>query len=322
MSENHTATNENHSQPTNIDPMDESHFGFNPTQTNPSLNINQTNSQNKDSITANNSHNPSENNNQNHSQNTSENNNPSNGGANVIMARESGETSQLRRPTIRRSTVLGTTLMITNICLGTTIFTFATRAKSFGLVWLLFFCLIIAAINYWAIMKCVIASSRSEHDDYSEICEEKLGRKWRIVLNVILIIYSYATVMCFVSLIFPLFGRFVQSGFYRNKYKDYDQFYDEKWGKAYIKYPFFAGLSIIIALLCLIKDINRLNFSAVIGVVACGYGLVVVMVQCKSYYEHYKDTVYKEDDKSTHPNWFNLGKAFTKDLVFLKESQI
>ena len=163
-----------------------------------------------------------------------------------------------------------------------------------------------------------IKSARCEHDDFSEIAEKYLGKKGRILLNIIIIVYSYATLMCFISLIFPLFWRFVQSGFYRNKYKDYDQFYDEKWGKAYIKYLFFAGLSIIIALLCLIKDINKLNFSAVIGVVACGYGLVVVMVQCKSYYEHYKDTVYKEDDKSTHPNWFNLGKAFTKDLVFFK----
>ena len=42
------------------------------------------------------------------------------------------------------------------------------------------------------------------------------------------------------------------------------------------------------------------------------------MVQCKSYYKHYKDTVYKEDDHSTHPNWINLGDAFTKDLIFFK----
>ena len=167
-------------------------------------------------------------------------------------------------------------------------------------------------------MRCVYSSSRCQYDDYSEICEHFLGRKWRIVLNVILIIYSYATVMCFVSLIFPLFGRFVQSAFYRNDYADYDAFKDAKWGKAYIKYPFFAGLAFILSLICLIRDINKLNFSAYIGVVACGYAIIVVMVECHSYYKHYKDTVYKEDDKSTHINWINLGDAFTKDLIFFK----
>ena len=89
-------------------------------------------------------------------------------------------------------------------------------------------------------------------------------------------------------------------------------------GKLYLKFPFFVGLSFILALICLIKDINKLNFSAYIGVVAVIYALIVVMVQCRSYYKHYKDTVYKEDDHSTHPNWINLGDAFTKDLIFFK----
>ena len=124
--------------------------------------------------------------------------------------------------------------------------------------------------------------------------------------------------MCFLALIFPLFGRFIQSAFYRNDYADYDAFKDAKWGKAYIKYPFFMGLAFILSLICLIRDINKLNFSAYIGVVACGYAIIVVMVQCHSYYKHYKDTVYKEDDESTHVNWIHLGDAFTKDLIFFK----
>ena len=222
------------------------------------------------------------------------------------------------KPKIKKSSIFGATFMITNICLGTTIFTFAVRAKSFGLFWLLFFCFLVAIINYWSIMRCVYTSSRCELDDYSEITEKYMGRRSRIILNVILIVYSYASLMCFIALIFPLFGRFIQSGFYRNDYQDYDEFYDKKWGKAYIKYPFFFGLALILSFICLIKDINKLNFSAYIGVVACGYALVVVMVECKSYYDHYRDTVYKKDDKSTHPNWFNLGDAFTKKLVFFK----
>ena len=221
-------------------------------------------------------------------------------------------------PNIKKSTIFGATFMITNICLGTTIFTFAVRAKSFGLFWMLFFCFLIAIINYWSIMRCVYSSSRCKFDDYSEITEHFLGKRARFILNIILIVYSYASLMCFIALIFPLFGRFIQSGFYRNKYRDYDHFFDEKWGKAYIKFPFFICLAFVLSLICLIKDINKLNFSAYIGVVACVYALMVVMIECNSYYNHYKDTVYKEDDDSTHANWFNLGDAFTKDLIFFK----
>ena len=78
-------------------------------------------------------------------------------------------------------------------------------------------------------MCCVYASEKCEEDDFSEITEKLLGRKMRNLLNVIIIIYSYASLMCFIALIYPLFGRFIQSAFYRNDYVDYDDFYDQKW---------------------------------------------------------------------------------------------
>ena len=226
--------------------------------------------------------------------------------------------TEVDRSYLKKSTIFGSTFMITNICLGTTIFTFANRAKSFGLVWLLVFCFVVAIVNYWSIMRVVHASKVCKEDDFSEITEKLLGRKMRHLLNVIIILYSYASLMCFIALIFPLFGRFLQSAFYRNDYKDYDEFYDYKWGKPYIKFPFFLALALLLSLICLIKDINKLNFSAYIGVIAVIYALIVVMVQCRSYYKHYKDTVYVEEDESTHPNWINLGDAFKKDLVFFK----
>ena len=208
--------------------------------------------------------------------------------------------------------------MLTNICLGTTIFTFAVRAKAFGLVWLIVACIIVGIINYWTIMRGVYASSKCKEDDYSEITEKILGRKIRIALNVFIILYSYACMMCFLALIFPLFGRFIQSAVYPKAYIDYEDFEEKKWGQPYIKFPFFIGVTFFLSLMCLIKDINKLNFSAYIGVIAVIYTLFVVMIQCRSYYKYYKETVYKENDKNTHPNWANLGNAFTKKLDFFK----
>ena len=179
------------------------------------------------------------------------------------------------------ATIFGATFMLTNICLGTTIFTFA--------------------IN-----------------DYSEITEKILGKKARVVLNVIIIVYTYLCMMVLITLIFPLFGRFILNVAYRDKYTDYNDFSDKKWGKGYIKYPFFIGIAFFLSLMCLIKDINKLNFSAYIGVVAVVYALLVVTIQCNSYYNHYKKTVYVEEDDSTHENWVNLGNAFTKELDFFK----
>ena len=218
----------------------------------------------------------------------------------------------------KKTTIFGSALIITNICLGTTIFTFAVRAKSFGLIWLLFFCLVVAFINYAAVMWVAHASSKCEESDYSEITEKLLGRKMRLLLNIVIIIDGYATLMAFISLVYSTLGRFIQTAFYKDDYLSYEDFEDNKWDKLYIKLPIFVGLSILISLLCLITNIAKLDFVSYISVGAVFYALIVIMVQCHSYYKHYKDTVYVENDSDTHPNWYNLGDAFHKDLIFFR----
>jgi len=216
------------------------------------------------------------------------------------------------------TTILKASLMLTNMCLGTSIFTFAKWTQSFGLVWILVFCVLIAIVNYWSLMNCSIASSRVKEDDYSEITERILGKKAKLVLNIFIIVYSYACLITFFVLIYALFGRFIQSVGYQNDYETYDDFYDAKWGKPYIKYPFTFGIAIFLSFVSLIKDINKLSFSSYIGVTAVIYSLFVVMIECNKYYNHYKDNVYDENDKSTKVNWIDLGKAFTKELDFFK----
>ena len=208
--------------------------------------------------------------------------------------------------------------MLTNLCLGTTIFTFAVRTKAFGLVWFLVACFIVACVNYWSIMRCVYASSKCQEDDYSEITEKLLGKKMRILLNIFIIIYSYGFMMCFLALMFNLFGRFVHSAGFTKDYPNIKDFQKEKWEKAYIKYPIYAGICFFLSLVGLIKDINKLNFSAYIGVGAVIYSLFVVMVECNSYYKYYKENIYRKDDKSTYTNWINIGDAFSKKLDFFK----
>ena len=222
------------------------------------------------------------------------------------------------RSTKKKSTILSAGLLMTNACLGTTIFTFAVKAKTFGLIWFLVAVIIVGIINYWSIMAGAKASSKYQEDDYSELTQKILGRKARVILNCILILYSYACMMCFLALLFPLFGRFIQSIGYNNKYETYDDFADAKWGKLYIKIPFYIGVSLAISLMCLIDDINKLNFSSYVGVGAVIYTLLVVTFQCHGYYKYFKNNIYKENDESTHMNLTHIENAFKKDLDFFK----
>lgn len=233
-----------------------------------------------------------------------------------------GTSDLIHSPTTRgerkKSTIISAGLLMTNACLGTTIFTFALKAKTFGLVWFLLAVVLVGIINYWTIMAGAKASSKYNEDDYSELTEKILGKKARFILNCILVLYSYACMMCFLALLFPLFGRFIQNIAYNKRYETYDDFLDDKWGKLYIKVPFYIGASLAISLMCLIDDINKLSFSSYIGVGAMIYTLLVITVQCHSYYQYYKKHFYSKNVESTHPNWTNLGDAFKKDLDFFK----
>ena len=208
--------------------------------------------------------------------------------------------------------------MITNLCLGVTIFTFAVRIKYFGLVWFVLSCILVGTATYWSIIRGVIASSKNEEDDYSELTQKILGKKMRVFLDIMIIIYTYGVMMVFFTLIYALLGRFIQSAGYTNKYEDYNIFDKEIWGKPYIKYPVYVGLALGLSLMCLIKDMNKLKFSSYIGVLVVIYSLFVVLVECKDYYEIYKKEKYIKEKKETHPNWIDLSKAFTKKLEFFK----
>ena len=223
---------------------------------------------------------------------------------------------KIKKPS--QPTVFGTTFLLSNMCLGTTIFTFAIRAKSFGLIGFLICCFLVGVLNYWSLSRCCIASSRVKEDDYSSITQRILGKKARTIINILIIIYTYAYMMCFLALIYSLFGRFILSIKFREKYDNFQDFRENIWGKPYIKFPFYIGLAFILSLICLNKDIKKLKYTAFIGVSAVTYTLLVVAFQCHSYYEYYKKTVYVKEDKKTHPNWFNIGSAFTKDLDFFK----
>ena len=93
---------------------------------------------------------------------------------------------------------------------------------------------------------------------------------------------------------------------------------EEIWGKPYIKFPVYIRITLGLSLICLIKDMNKLNFSAYIGVFVIIYLLFAVLVECKGYYQLYKKEKYIKEDKNTHPNWIDLSKAFTKKLEFFK----
>ena len=83
--------------------------------------------------------------------------------------------------------------------------------------------------------------------------------------------------MMFLALIYALFGRFIHSVGYTNKYEHYEKFNEEIWGKPYIKFPVYIGMALGLSLMCLIKDMNKLKFFIIYRCSRC-YLLIICSI--------------------------------------------
>ena len=218
----------------------------------------------------------------------------------------------------KEQTILSGALVITNFCLGTTILTLGVRTKHVSLFWMLVLCVICAAGNYWSLLRTCQAGANLKVREFSQVVEHYFGKTHKKILNISIILFSYGFLLTYLTLIYPILGRFVMSVFYKDDYEDFNEFKDAIWSKPYIKWPVQLAICTVLTPVCLLKDMAKLNFTSYLGVGATSYAFIVVIFQCNGYYNHYKETVYKEDDKDTHVNWFDLSKGFTEKLEFFQ----
>lgn len=179
-----------------------------------------------------------------------------------------------------------------------------------GLTWLLVFICIGALLNVWSINRMVEAVKGISERDYSDVVNVLLGKNAAIVLNVFVIIYSFGHVMSYLTLVYALLGRFIKGIWYYDddRYPDFDTFKSEVWKEPKYVYPIIFGLAIILGVICLQRDLSKLNFVGYFGMGANLYAVLVVIIECHSYYERFKGN----DDI----NWYDITKAFTSDLEF------
>ena len=215
-------------------------------------------------------------------------------------------------------TMFGTCIVITHVCLGNfAIFSLAQKTKSFGLLWVIIFCIIVGIINYWAITRSFAASIKCKDANYSQITEKFLGKRMRQILNLIIIGYAFLCMMYLTSLTYPLIGRVVIILVYNKQYQSYDTFLKEKWGKGFIKYPFFLCIGFCVYIISYFKFI-KLKYMGYFRIISISFCILILIIQCGSYYNFYKNTIYDKENKSTHPNWTNLDKAFNSKMDFFK----
>ena len=133
-----------------------------------------------------------------------------------------------------------------------------------------------------------------------------------------MMMYAIFVVIDFTSMTYQCIGHFVEVIGYTDKYADYEDFKDDIWATPKVKYPTVIGVVALIFPLAVIRDLNCLSFTGYFGVGACAFAVLVVVIECNKYYNHYKDTVYIEEDDSTHLHVSNVGIGFESDCLFFQ----
>lgn len=109
-------------------------------------------------------------------------------------------------------------------------------------------------------------------------------------------------------------------GQYKDQYDTLDDFFKNSfWNFDYYKYPIMFGITLFIHFpLCSIKDIGKLRFTSLMGIVVFFTIVLILVIESPFYVSDYWKNVYVEDDPSTHYDILDMSKGFGISLEFFK----
>jgi amino acid permease len=208
-------------------------------------------------------------------------------------------------------------LTISAIGLGIGSFGLPMRCTQVGCFWYSLSIIVGAIASYWTMAKLIESGLSVKSEEYSTTVKKIIGKIPAVILDVIIMVYLFGVIIQYDVIVYSLVGRSYFELFGdKEKYADFDFFQKEVWDLSYIKFPIIFGLTIAISPACLLKDMGKMRFVSYFGICTFIYTFLVVIIQSPWFYAEYKKNVYKEDDPSTHPNWFDLSKGFTSDFNF------
>jgi len=86
------------------------------------------------------------------------------------------------------------------------------------------------------------------------------------------------------------------------------------WAEYTYKFPLMYGVLHVITLpLCLVKDMSKLRFASIFGVLSIFFVMIIIIIQFPSYFSNYLNTENRQE-----LNLWDISKGFTTDLLFFK----
>ena len=149
------------------------------------------------------------------------------------------------------------------------------------------------------------------------LVRKELGNFPALLVDIMTCLYSWGLIITYEIIMNSLIGRVIYV-FFKNKdtYPTFDNYENEEWDTIKIKIIVLGSINALLIILCLVKDIGRMKFFSLFGIIALFYTIIVLVIESPFYWKHYLNNVYQKNDKSTHANWIDISKAFNSNLDF------
>ena len=219
---------------------------------------------------------------------------------------------------MKEGSLRGSVFALSSIAIGTGGFALPTRAVQIGLINQILLLIFGGVCAYYSLTCMINAAKNIEDKDYSRIVKKSLGKVPAKILDFVLIIYLFGVLISYQVVIYSLIGRVYYELFKKNNYENFELFQNDIWNTSIYKFPIMFIISIILIPLCLLKDLSKMRFTSMTGIIAILYATFVILIQCPFFYNHYLKNDYKENIPSTHPNFFNPAPSLKSDLLIFQ----
>jgi amino acid permease len=167
--------------------------------------------------------------------------------------------------------------------------------------------------------------------NYSKLTRMLFGNVVGFILDFTILFYIFGGIilMQVVSkiflnlnfLVYKFIGEVVYNlGEFYQEYDDIESFrMNSFWSETKVNMLVMYGITFFIFIpLCAMKDVSKLRIASLLGVFTVVFLISMIVIQSPFYIQHYWDYVYKEYDKSTHLNVFNIASGFDSNLFFFQ----
>lgn len=218
---------------------------------------------------------------------------------------------------MRAGSLRGSIFAMTSLSIGTGCLSFTKKVIQFGFVWFGVFLIISAYAIYWSLVGMIRVSRKHGDLEYSSSVKKILGKIPALVIDIMTMVYSFGIIITYEVIIFTLIGRTIYEFFIdHDEYKSYSEYEANEWNTLTYNIIVLLIISILLIPLCLAKDIGKMKFFSLFGIIALFYTIIVLIIECPFFFKHYINNVYKSDDDSTHANWIDITRSFNSDLDF------